>query len=185
MPNPGAAVSLADARYGGAHPSPSQLSRYLRTGSDPDLHRRRWIFGLSLLGAAMGQVVGAYQLGILRHLPDPPIGPWDSDEVDASDYAFRRASSPDAPFMILTYGLTAWAASAGGQDRPRHSPLLPLLMAGKVAADVLTNLSLVREEWGENKALCAWCQTATVASTASLALALPEARRAWRRLRHR
>lgn len=148
-------MSVADPRYGGADPSPSQLSPYLRTGSDPD------------------------------PLPDPPVGPFDSDKVDASDYAFRRAGSPDAPFMMLTYALTAWAASAGGQDRASHHPVLPLLMTAKVATDVVTNLSLVREEWGDNKALCAWCQTATLASVASLALAVPEAGRAWRRLRRR
>ena len=173
----------ADPRYGGADPSPSQLSRYLRTGADPDLRRRRWVLGLSMAGVTIGQVVAAYQTGLLRHLPDPPVGPFDSDRVDASDYAYQRAAMPDGLLMVLTYAVTAALTGAGGRDRARHRPVLPLLMAAKVASDVGTNLALVREEWGENKALCAWCQTATLASAASLALVVPEARRAWRHLR--
>lgn len=176
-------MTVPDPRYGGSDPSPSQLSRYLRTATDPEVRRRRWVVGLSLLGAGMGQVVGAYQTGILRHLPDPPVGLFDSDRVDASDYAYRRASSPDGLIMVLTYAVTAWLAGAGGQDRARHRPVLPLLMTAKVAADVVTDVALAREEWRDNRALCAWCQAATGMSIASLALALPEARRAWRHLR--
>lgn len=66
---------------------PTRLSRELRRGRSDDLARRRGIIALSLLGAAIGGVVGAYQTGLLRHLPDPPVGPFDSDRVDASDYA--------------------------------------------------------------------------------------------------
>ena len=176
-------MTVPDPRYGGSSPSPSQLSRYLRTGSDPQVRRRRWIVGLSLLGAGIGQVVGAYQTGILRHLPDPPVGPFDSDRVDASDPAYRRASSPDGLVMVLTYAVTAWLAGAGGQDRARHRRALPLLMTAEVAVDVVTDLALAREEWRENEALCAWCQAATGLALASLALALPEARRAWQHLR--
>jgi Vitamin K epoxide reductase family len=169
--------------YGGASPSPGQLSAYLRTASDADLRRRRWVIGLSLLGAGMGQVVGAYQTGLLRHLPDPPVGPFDSDRVDASDYAYARAQSPDGVLMLLTYALTAWSAAAGGHDRAEHRPWLPLLMTAKVGSDVATNWKLFAEEWRTNRALCAWCLGANVASNVSLVLALPEAGRALRRLR--
>lgn len=137
---------------------------------------------LSLVGVAMGQVVGAYQMGLVKHLPDPPFGPFDSDRVDASDYAYKRAATPDGLIMIATYAATAWLAGAGGEDRAERRPLLPLALAIKVAFDVGTNYKLASEEWSSNKALCAWCQTASVASTVSLLLTLPEARRAMRRL---
>jgi hypothetical protein len=50
--------------------SPGQLSRELREGTGPDLSRRRWAIGLSFLAAAVGAVVGAYQTGLIRRLPD-------------------------------------------------------------------------------------------------------------------
>jgi hypothetical protein len=34
-----------------------QLSKELREGDSPDLVRRRWIIGLSLVGLSMGQIV--------------------------------------------------------------------------------------------------------------------------------
>lgn len=161
---------------------PSRLSRELRTGRGEDLRRRRWILGLSLLGAAIGGVVGAYQTGIIRRLPDPPVGPFNSERVDASDYAYRRLQTPDGLLMVLTYSATAVLAGAGGADRARETPHIPLLLAAKTLYDAQTTLRLAREEWQENGALCAYCQTATLATMASLALSLPEAARAARTL---
>lgn len=160
--------------------NPTQLSRELRTARTPDLKRRRWIIGLSLVGVALGQIVTLYQTGIIRHLPDPPVGPFDSDKVDASDYAYKRLDLPDAAGMIITYGLTTALAAAGGKDRALMKPWLPLLMGAKLVGDIVTNLTLAREEWQDNKALCFYCQTASVVSVASLALAVPELLRAGR-----
>ena len=161
---------------------PTRLSRELRTGRSPDLARRRWIVGLSLFGAAVGGLVGAYQMGMVRRLPDPPVGPFDSERVDASDYAYRRMDTPDGLLMLGTYAVTAALAGAGGERRAEEAPHLPLLMAGKAAYDVATAAKLAREEWGDNRALCAYCQAATAASLAAAALALPEAARAARHL---
>ncbi len=163
-------------------PTPAELSRALRLTDSPDLRRRRWIVGLSLVGAGIGQIVGLYQTGILRNLPDPPAGPFDSSRVNASAYAYKRLQLPDAFLMLGTYAVTAALAAAGGEDRTEQAPLLPIAMAGKAAYDVVTNLRLAREEWQGNQALCAYCQTATLVSIASLALALPEAIRALRRV---
>lgn len=157
---------------------PAQLSRELRLASGPDLRRRRWILGLSLLGTLMAQIVSLYQMGLLRRLPDPPVGPFDASKVDASDYAYKRLGMPDGLLMLLTYGVTAALAAAGGRDRAEREPALPLAMAAKTGWDSVTTLRLAREEWAENRALCAYCQVATLASLASFALALPEAGRA-------
>ena len=64
-------------------------------------------------------------------------------------------------------------------------PALPLALTSKVAVDVLTNLYLAKEEWKYNEALCGYCQSATVASLASLLLSLPEAREALQQLQRR
>lgn len=164
---------------------PIRLSHELREAHTPDLDRRRWIIGLSLLGTVMAQAVTLYQTGIVRRLPDPPLPRIDSNKVNASAYAYKRLQTPDALMMLVSYGLTAGLAAAGGQNRATDRPLLPLAMGLKVVLDTATALELGREEWQENKALCAYCQTATVMSLVSVALALPETRRALRTLLRR
>lgn len=163
--------------------NPKQLSHELRNTTTPDLTRRRWIIGLSVLSAAAGQIVTLYQTGIIKHLPDPPLAIFDSDKVDASNYAYKRANAPDAPVMIATYGITAWLASMGGKNRAAQNPWLPIAMGVKTVIDAVTALELGREEWQENKKFCAYCQTATIASLASVALAVPEVLSAIRTLR--
>jgi uncharacterized membrane protein len=163
-------------------PTPRQLSRDLRLGESPDLTRRRWIVGLSLLGTAAGQLVGLFQTGIVPRLPDPPSDLFDSSRVDASDYAYSRLQTPDAFVMIATYAVTAGLAAAGGKDRAREQPWLPIATLAKTLYDSFVTLKLAREEWDENRAFCAYCQAATVASLASVALAVLEAVEAVRNL---
>ncbi|MVN75445.1 vitamin K epoxide reductase [Hymenobacter sp. HMF4947] len=155
--------------------APAELSRQLRLGHSPDLTRRRWIIGLSFVTAVAGQIVTLYQTGIISHLPDPPLAVFDSDKVDASDYAYKRLQMPDAPAMIITAGITATLASAGGQERATQQPWLPVALLGKTLIDLVTNVQLGREEWQENKKLCFYCQASTVAATATAILAVPEA----------
>lgn len=161
---------------------PRTLSRELRTDRSPDIRRRRAQVGLNLACMAIGGVVAAYQTGIIRHLPDPPVGPFDSDRVDASAYAYKRAETPDGLLMALTYAASAVLAGAGGADRARRRPWLPILSAAKAAYDLQTCVKLAREEWHENRALCAWCQGASALTAVSAALSLPEAARAARAL---
>jgi Vitamin K epoxide reductase family len=153
---------------------PKQLSEELRQGKNPDMSRRRAIIGLSMLGGSMGQIVTLYQTGVVSHLPSLPVPLFDADRVDAANYAYSRFNSPDGPIMMLNYALTAWVASAGGLDRARRNPLLPIAMGIKILIDSGVSLELAREEWSENKAFCDYCQVATVCSVASLVLAIPE-----------
>lgn len=154
---------------------PRQLSCELREGQSPSLARRRWIVGLSLLRATMGQIVSLYQTGIIKHLPDPPPRDvFNADKVDASNYAYKRMSTPDGLMMTASYAISAWLAGADGEDRAQRNPMLPLAMGAKLAGDVALAGKLAQEEWSENKALCAYCQVATACSVAALALAVPE-----------
>lgn len=162
---------------------PEQLSQELRQGKNPNMSRRRAIIGLSMLGGSMGQLVTLYQTGIVDHLPDPPGQKiFDADRVDASNYAYSRFNSPDGPIMVLNYALTGWLAAAGGIDRARRNPLIPIAMGIKLVIDSVVAAELAREEWSENKAFCEYCQVATVCSFASLILALPEVTTAVRTL---
>jgi uncharacterized membrane protein len=161
--------------------NPTQLSHELRLETTPDLTRRRWILGLSVAGTVAAQVVSLYQTGIIKRLPDPPLSIFDSNKVNASEYAYKRADTPDALMMLVSYGLTALLAGAGGKNRAETHPALPVAMGVKTLADTALAVQLGREEWQDNKALCAYCQAATLVSAASLALAVPEVVRAVRR----
>jgi hypothetical protein len=90
--------------------------------------------------------------------------------------------TPDGLLMIASYAFTAILAGAGGRDRAREMPYVPLALAAKTIYDAGLALKLGKEEWDENRALCGYCQAATLASLASVAVALPEAARAARHL---
>lgn len=162
--------------------TPSTLSRQLRLGTSDDLTRRRAVVALSNVGALAGIVVSLYQTGVISHLPDLPGKIWNADKVDASDYAYKRAQTPDALMMTVSYGITALLAGAGAKDRAERTPWLPVALAAKVLGDAAFAVKLGQEEWAENKALCWYCQSATVASLASVPLVLPEAVKGLKRL---
>ena len=88
-------MMLLDRLAPGRHRSPARLSEELRHATSPDLSRRRGVIGLSLLGAGAMAVVSLYQIGVLRHLPEPPLPALDADRVDASEQAYARLSVPD------------------------------------------------------------------------------------------
>ncbi|HEY8565881.1 MAG TPA: vitamin K epoxide reductase family protein [Beijerinckiaceae bacterium] len=161
-------------------PSPAQLSYELRKARTDDMQRRRWIVGLSLVGTAAGAVVGLYQMGMLKRLPDLPVKPFDATKVDKQPYAYKRLQTPDALLMLASYAATAVLAGAGGKDRARDNPTLPILLAAKTLYDFATAVKLGTEEWQETRALCGYCQAATVASLVSAGLAMPEAAKAVR-----
>jgi uncharacterized membrane protein len=161
---------------------PTTLSRQLRTLETDDLKRRRALVALSNVGALAGIVVSLYQTGVLSHLPDLPGKIWNADKVDASDYAYKRFDTPDALMMTVSYGVTAWLAGAGGADRAERHPWLPVALAVKVLNDAAFAVKLGQEEWAENKALCWYCQSATLASLASVPLVIPEAVKGVRRI---
>lgn len=53
--------------------NPRQLSHELREEVTPDLTKRRWTVGLSIVGVAMDAAFALYQTGIVKKLPDPPL----------------------------------------------------------------------------------------------------------------
>lgn len=155
---------------------PFRLSRELREGTGPDLAKRRIGIGLSLVGAVIAGAVTAYQMGLVERLPDIlPGDVWDAEKVDASDYAYRHLQQPDAPMMLVNYGLTAMGIAAGGAHRAAQNPALPIVAAGKPAAGFATCLALARTEWRENRKPSSWRQVATAVFGATMPLALPEA----------
>jgi hypothetical protein len=61
-----------------------QLSRELREGESKFLRNRRGVVALSTLASASMALIALYQMGAIKHLPEPPLPHLDADKVDAS-----------------------------------------------------------------------------------------------------
>lgn len=166
-------------------PYAESVSDALRRLDSPDLRRRRGATGLSLLATFSLGVVEAYQTGLLRSVPEPPLRFLDADKVDASGEAYHSFGTPDAGLGIVSYGITMSLVAAAAADRAQRRPWLPLLAAAKVLSDAVNGGYLFAEQVSKHRAICSWCTVAAGASVASVPLVLPEARRAWAELAHR
>lgn len=159
-----------------------QISTELRTGEGDVLVRRRRTAALAL--SAMGSlgVVNAYQMGIIGHVPEPRIGPFDADKVDAAGEAYQFLKTPDAAVALANYGLTLVLAGMGTKARAQQRPWIPLALAAKVVADAASALFLTLEQGTRHRRFCSWCLTAAVLSVAMVPQVVPEARASWRQL---
>ena len=161
------------------------VSDDLRLGHDDLLDARRRVVRAALAGIAALGAVTAYQTGAVRHLPDPPLGPFNSDAVDASGEAYAMGAMPDAPVGMASYAVTLVLAAAGGRDRAGNKPWLPLALAAKTASDAAWGVYLTVEQASKHRKFCWYCLVAAGAGVAMFAGALPEARAALRTLRPR
>lgn len=107
-----------------------RVSDDLRRGASQFLDRRRRVAALSLAASASTGAVAAYQTGLMRRLPEPPVPLFDAARVDASGEAYEVLKTPDAALALVSYAATLAMAAAGDADRHRHSPWLPILLAG-------------------------------------------------------
>jgi hypothetical protein len=163
---------------------PETLSAELReTDGDRHLDNRRAVACLSLTAAACMGFIGMYQLGVIKHLPEPPLPRMDADAVDASGEAYAKLRVGDAFLGFASYGVTLLLAAAGGVRRHRSQPWLPLTLAAKAALDAGQAARLTVEQWTKHRAFCFWCLTAEAATFATLPLTWSEARAALARLR--
>lgn len=164
--------------------SGASLSRELREGNGDFLKQRRQTVGLSLVASAAMGVITLYQMGIIPHLPEPPLPYLDADKVDAAPEAYDRAgtATPDAALGLVDYAATVVLASVAGPDRARTLPWLPLLLAVKVGVDALNAGYLTYEQVAKHRALCSYCLLASAVTFATVPLVLPEARAAWKHL---
>jgi uncharacterized membrane protein len=158
--------------------TPEALSRELRLGSSRFLQRRRQVLSLSVVASGAIASIALYQMGVIRHLPEPPFPFLDADKIDALDEAYAILETPDAVLGLVSYAVTAWLAAAGGEDRWMTRTWLPLVLAGKVMGDAGVGLKLTVDQWAKHRAFCFWCLIGASASIASLPLVMPEARAA-------
>ncbi|MDP8950327.1 MAG: vitamin K epoxide reductase [Actinomycetota bacterium] len=161
---------------------PEELSRQLREGTGRFLAGRRRVVGTSLVSIGSMALISLYQLGIIKHLPEPPLLRFDADKVDAASEAYSTLSMPDAPIGLGSYAATLALAAMGGEDRARERPWIPLALAAKVLVDATQAGKLSVDQWKDHRAFCFWCLLAAGATFATVPLALPEARAALRHL---
>lgn len=152
------------------------LSIDLRTSANPALRRRRGIVALSLAAAGSMGLITLYQMGLIRHLPEPPLRRFDADRVDASAEAYEKLSTPDAALGFASYGATLVLAAMGGSDRAVTKPWLPLALAAKSSFDVAQAAKLTWDQWAKHRSFCSWCLLAAAATFATWPLAVVEAR---------
>ncbi|HEV2147192.1 MAG TPA: vitamin K epoxide reductase family protein [Longimicrobiaceae bacterium] len=164
---------------------PAELSHELRTGDGEHLRARRRVLGLALGAAGCMGVISLYQMGIVRHLPEPPIPRLNADKVDASSEAYAHLNAPDAVLGFASYAATMVLAATGGTDRVQTMPWIPLAMAGKVMGDALQAGRLTVDQWTKHRTFCGWCLVAAGLTFATVPAVLPEARAAWRQVRSR
>ncbi len=160
----------------------AELSRELRLDSGGFLKERRRVTALSLVSIGAMGVIALYQMGVIPHLPEPPIPGLDADEVDASEEAYAKLHTPDAVIGLRSYATTLALTAMGGADRARDRPWIPLALAGKALFDAAQAAKLTVDQWTKHRTFCSYCLVASAATFAVLPLVLPEAEEAWKHL---
>jgi uncharacterized membrane protein len=153
---------------------PSDVRREIRESNTDDMRRRRAIIGLSLIGLGTAAAATLLQTGIVKHLPDPPVGNFDADGVMLSDEAYIFGM-PDAAVALAGLALNVPIAAYGSRYRSQDQPLVPVLASVKAAAEAAFAAWYFYQMPAKKKTWCAYCVTAAAVYFSIFALTLPEA----------
>jgi uncharacterized membrane protein len=154
---------------------PRDLRQWILHDRGRNMRLRRATVAVSLIGIATMAATTLLQMGIVRRLPDPPIGNFDTGKVNLSDEAFSYGG-PDSPINILAHALTMVVAATGAPDRAREHPWLPLLAAAlEMPQSLVAAKYLFYQMPYVDKAWCPYCIVDALAHFATLGLVLPEA----------
>jgi hypothetical protein len=152
-----------------------RLSWELRNDSSAEMMRRRWVVGLSLVGVSLAQLMALQQTGILRKLPDFPSRLTDPDAVNKAAWAYRRLATPNALFQVLSFGVTAALAAAGGSDRARRRPFLSLALFAKTGFDGFMAAKQAQEALSRSRRVETWPTLSALGVLGSIGLAAVDA----------
>lgn len=165
------------------HQPLQQLRKDLQHGHSAALRRRRTIIGLSIIGMGSMAIVSAFQTGLLKHLPDPPLDRFQSDEVNSSDTAYHWGV-PDGTISLAGHATNIVLAAYGRRDRVEVEPWAPLAACVKAAAEAAVavkylfyEMPIVQKKW------CGYCITDAMMHIGTFAFTLPEAWDAATRMR--
>ena len=169
----------------GSSPEAEEVSDALRRGAGEFLERRRRMAWLQMAAGGTLGVVGLYQFGLIRKVPEPSLPGLDADRVDASGEAYSFLKTPDSALGVTSAGVSLVLAGMGGAKRHEEQPWIPLALLAKSLLDAAGGLYLTAEQVTKHKRICSWCTASAVLLVATVPTALPEARAAWRALRSR
>lgn len=130
---------------------------------------------LCAAGAVDFSIISLYQLGVIRHLPDPPGRLFDSDRVNASHKAYAHGL-PDGPLGLLQYAVTLGTLAFGGTRRTGRSRAANWLLAGLVGAGAFSALEYLRDMIFKEKRVCPYCVTGAALNLSMVPLAWKELR---------
>jgi uncharacterized membrane protein len=163
---------------------PAELRHEIRNDQGRDMRYRRNVLTVSLVGIASMAIVSLYQMGKVRHLPDPPTSTphFDSDKVNTTKEAFGYGM-PDGPLTLLAHAVNVALAAAGPPDRAQTRPLLSLLAAAVAAPQAAVAAKYLFHQMPKvDKAWCPYCVVDALMHFATFALVAPEAVEATRHL---
>jgi len=154
---------------------PQALRRELQQDHSVAMRRRRAIIGLSLIGMGSMAIVSAFQTGLLKHLPDPPLDLFQSDEVNSSDTAYHWGV-PDGTISLASHATNIVLAAYGRRDRAAAEPWIPLAACVKAAAETAVavrylfyEMPIVQKKW------CGYCITDALMHIGTFSVTVPEA----------
>ncbi len=160
---------------------PQTLRGELQNSNKSSVNLRRGIIGLSLVGMAAMTAVTLLQTGIVKHLPDPPLDSFDSDQVNSSDTAYALGV-PDGTLSLASLAANIPLAAYGGENRAETMPLVPIAAAAKSTVEAVVagwyfyQMPFVEKKW------CAYCIVGAFANVGIAWLTLAEAKQAWKSL---
>jgi uncharacterized membrane protein len=156
---------------------PQVLRKVLQQANSPDLQKRRAVIVASLAGIASMAAVSLLQTGIIKHLPDPPVGNFNSDKVNSSDTAYRFGLS-DGPVSLASLALNIPIAAFGEAERARKHPWVSIFAAAKAAAEAVAAGWYFYQMPAKEKTWCGYCIAGALTNVAIATLTVPEAREA-------
>lgn len=145
---------------------------------------RAAVLAASTFGMASMAATALRQLGVIRHLPDPPLRGFDSDRVNLSPHAFPLGV-PDGLIAFASFASNLPLAAWGGPRRAFTHPRLTLAIGGKAAVEAVISIAFFLQMPLREKAWCAYCIVAAAANVVVFGLSVPETRAALATLRSR
>lgn len=153
------------------------LRNYQQHSDDEEMQWRRALVVVSLTGIAAMGIVSLFQSGVVKHLPDPPVGNFHTDRVNSSHEAYRRGT-PDAPLAVTAHAVNMVLATLGGKDRPTRAPWIPILASLIAAPQAATAAQYLFYQMPKvDKAWCPYCIVDALTLFATFGLTLKESAR--------